>query len=89
MTAINWTYKSTRDSEIAVFTVGKLKAIVQDCDGDFSAWVIKDGESTLAEGDVHPGAVKQGYHFDAAKDDCAERLVVEAKKRNLYKEEVV
>ena len=90
MTDITWSHRSTRDCEIAKFTVGNLTATVQDLDGDCSVWQIKDGDVVIAKCEewIYSPSKESGlpykYHFDMAKEQAEAALTVEAEKRGLY-----
>ena len=47
---MKWTYEEKWWGEVGDCEVEDLKAHVQDCDGDFSTWVVKDGKIVVASG---------------------------------------
>ncbi len=87
---IQWYNWSTVDSDFAGFTVGRYKAIVQDCDGDGSVWTIyginKSGlTEELCGSDGYVYSEYKQYHFDIAKEECIDYLIALCKPEGLYK----
>lgn len=93
---IQWTYKSIRDSEFAIFTVGQLKVTVQNFHGDdVSEWTIveespENGTVTLQQGVINfedcETSKYHRYHFDVARERAEKALIGFARDRGLYKD---
>lgn len=70
---VKWRYRENADSEVATLKVRNLLGIVQDCDGDFTCWEIRQGDNIVDSGRCYENIP---YHFDTAK------AIVESKLQN-------
>ena len=52
-TSLKWIYTEYHDDETTKFSVGKITAYVQDCNGDFSYWHVKRGKMIIAKNEDH------------------------------------
>lgn len=79
-TKLKWQFTEHRDGEIAKFSVGGVKAVVQDCDGDSSWWELRCGREVIAKGEDW-GHSPHHFYACLAAAETALRSEVETRKR--------
>jgi DnaJ-class molecular chaperone len=79
---IEWRYRENQDSEFAEAEIADLQVLAQDCDGDFSYWHVKRGETFLAAGEIRWSG--ELYHFDVAMERTVEvaKAILQAERHN-------